>query len=109
MRLRWVARGTALLMFATFAAFFLGEHVNYSALNRTQAILMIAVFIALAGLVIGWHSELLGGTVNIAGVLAFYSIHFAARGSWPPRTFPLLALPGLLFLFCWWRDTQARR
>jgi hypothetical protein len=94
-------------MFALFAAFFIGQHVDFSAFNRIQTLLMITVAIAMAGMVLGWQSELLGGLLNVGGVLAFYTIHFAARASWPPPTFPLLAVPGLLYLIAWWCHTPA--
>jgi hypothetical protein len=94
-------------MLGLFAAFFLGQQADLSALNRIQTLLMIAVCIALAGMLVGWQSELLGGLLNVGGVLAFYTIHFAARASWPPPTFPLLAVPGLLFLISWWCHSPA--
>ncbi|HET8549126.1 MAG TPA: hypothetical protein VFL57_14010 [Bryobacteraceae bacterium] len=106
---RWVARAAALLTFTVFAAFFVGSEFNYYGLNRTQTVLLITACVALAGMPLGWRSELLGGALNIAGVLAFYTVHFAARGTWPRGSFPLLAIPGLLFLISWWRSTGSRR
>ena len=102
----WLARLTALLTFALFAAYFINGHFNYYGLNRTQAVLLVTAAVALAGLPLGWRSEALGGAVNVAGVLAFYSVHFAARGEVPGGNFPLLALPGILFLISWWWSTS---
>jgi hypothetical protein len=107
--LHWLARLTALLVFAVFTAYFVGGPFNFYGLNRTQTILLITAFVAIAGLPLGWRSEALGGALNIAGVLAFYTVHFAARGDLPGGNFPLVALPGILFLISWWRTTLPRR
>jgi hypothetical protein len=104
----WLARLTALLVFGLFVTYLAGGQFNYYGLNRTQTVLLITAAVALAGLPLGWRSEALGGTLNIAGVLAFYTVHIAARGELPGGNFPLLGLPGVLFLISWWNSTLAR-
>ena len=109
MILRWLARGTAIAIFALFELYFVSDQFSYYGLNRTQTVLLATACVPLLAMPIGWRSELLGGSLNIAGVLAFYSVHFAARGGWPQGSFGLLALPGILYLLSWWHATSRRR
>jgi hypothetical protein len=65
---------------------------------------MIALGISVLGVLAGWSSEFLGGTLNIAGLLAFYLLNFAIVGRFPSGVlFPMLIVPGVLYITCWWR------
>lgn len=49
------------------------------------------------GCVVLWRWELTGGVMNMAGIAAFYAVHYASVGSGPAGlALPALAVPGLL-------------
>ncbi len=103
--LRWVARGVAACMVGVFAMIAAGEGMQPSLLSRSEMLMFIALFVALAGMIVAWRHEGLGGAMSVAGVMSFYLLNFAATGRFPAGLFfPLLFVPGLLFLACWWRS-----
>jgi len=65
--------------------------------------LMVPFFVTRLGLLLGWRWEGLGGGLVVGGMAVFYLVHFAQTGFGQfPRgfAFPLIALPGVLFLVC---------
>jgi hypothetical protein len=103
--LRWVARGVGACTVGLFTMIAAGEGMQPLLLSRSEMLMFSALFVALAGLVIAWRHEGLGGAMSVAGVMAFYLLNFAARGRFPGGFFfPMMFLPGLLFLACWWRS-----
>jgi len=66
-----------------------------------------------AGYAIGWRSELLGGSLAIAGTAAFFAVYVLTFGTSPPPGIAALsfAVPGLLYLEAWRRERHgaARR
>lgn len=106
---RWLARGLAVCLFLFWGAFFV-EHVQewFIAPFPNHPPLKVCVSVAwhgllLAGLLIGWRRELTGClTVLIAGGVFFYG----AAGRMFPVFYGVMALPALLWLWCWW---QTRR
>ena len=103
--LRWMARGIGVCMVGFFVVFVAGEGLHPSLLSRSEVLMSVALFVALAGVVIAWRHEGLGGAMSVAGMLAFYLLNFTATGRWPGGfIFPLMFVPGLLFLACWWRS-----
>jgi hypothetical protein len=88
------------------AAFFIGEG-GFNPLKATmrESLLMVAFVITCAGLLLAWRFELTGALMTIGGMMLFYLIEFIATGrllmGW---AFPLIALPGLLHLFCVWQE-----
>ena len=102
--LRWLARLVGFGVVSVFVVFALGEGVVFGLLSRSELLMMTALGVSLAGVVAGWRSEIVGGTLNIGGMLAFYALNFAATGRIPAGPlFPLLMLPGVLYVICWWR------
>ena len=103
--LRWLARTLGGLMVAVLAVFAAGEGLHPLLMSHTEMLMLVALFVALAGLVLGWRHEGLGGALSVAGMLAFYTLNYTASGKWPGGfVFPFLFVPGLLFLVCWWRS-----
>jgi hypothetical protein len=101
---RWIGRILGVLLVGLFLLFMIGQGFNPLRLNGTEIPLASALFIALAGMLLVWRQELLGGTMVLAGMLAFYSINFAASGRLPGGSvFPLCFVPGILALVCWWK------
>jgi len=98
---RWTARLLALGMGGGIFLLAVGEGFNPARLTGPELILSVPFFVAWVGLWLGWRWEGLGGMLVVAGVLGFYLVHFAERGRFPAGwAFPLIALPGVLFLTC---------
>ncbi len=103
--LSWLARMTGACLVTVFVIFAMGEGMRPTLLSRSETLMFFALFVALAGIVIAWRHEGLGGAMSVAGMLAFYLLNFAVTRHWPRGLFfPLLFVPGLLFLACWWRS-----
>ena len=102
--LRWAARIAGALAAAFIAITFIGSGIGAgfgSLLHLTlrESLMMAAFFSVWLGLILGWWHELLGGSLTVGGMIAFYLLDIAFSGT-PPRgvVFPLIAAPGLLFL-----------
>jgi hypothetical protein len=103
--LRWLARLTGASLVAVFLIFAMGEGVRPLLLSRSEILMFFALFVALAGMVIAWRHEGLGGAMSVAGMIAFYLLNLAVTRHWPNGFFfPLMFVPGLLSLACWWRS-----
>jgi hypothetical protein len=101
--IRWLARLLA-AFFVGVVLLFLGAHLAEGGLHPLQlsaqeTVLMVFFFTTCIGMVVGWGCEVTGGIMVVVGVLSFYAIHLAATGRSPHGWFfPLMLLPGLLFL-----------
>jgi hypothetical protein len=105
--LRWLARLASLFVLAVFLSFLFGEGLDPARLSRTELLMTAALFVSLFGLVLGWTFELAGGALTIAGITAFYLMNYAATGRIPEGPLlPLAAIPGVLYLVCWWRHAR---
>lgn len=109
--MRWAARILSLVAIALF-----GLYLAQSGASRLSAMswtnpqglpLFIALLVALAGVLIAWRWELVGGIVTIVGAVAI--IAQTCLGSGPVMflcslffTLPLL-VAGVLYLICCWR------
>ena len=103
--LRWTARVVGSFTVALFTIFVAGEGLHPSLLTRTEMVIFVALFVTLAGLVVAWNHEGLGGAMSVSGLIAFYLLNFAASGRWPRGVIiPMMFIPGLLFLASWWRS-----
>ena len=61
-----------------------------------------------AGMVVAWWREGLGGSITVASLAAFYVLHTVTEGSLPKGwAWLVLAAPGLLFLWSWKRSRTA--
>jgi hypothetical protein len=108
--MRWVARILALVAVGLFVFFAveLGAKVLPTLSWGPQGIpLLVAVGVALAGVLVAWRWELVGGVMTVAGVAAIMAL--VCLGSGTDMLFcaflftlPLL-LAGGLFLACCWR------
>jgi len=57
------------------------------------------------GMMLAWRREGLGGGITVGSLVAFYMLHIATAGSLPKGwAWPILAVPGFLFLWCWKRS-----
>ena len=102
--LRWAGRALGLTGFA-FVAWFLvaqlltGEGPNPFRMTPTELALTATFFTAVAGMVVGWRWEVVGGVMIVAGMFLFLLVELAARGSLPGGwVLWTLPLPGVLYL-----------
>ena len=103
--LRWSARCIGSCTVALFTIFAAGEGMHPLLFTRSELLMFFALFVTLAGLIVAWNHEGLGGAMSVAGLIAFYLLNFAASGRWPRGLImPLMFIPGLLFLASWWRS-----
>jgi hypothetical protein len=108
--MRWIARILALVAVGLFVFFAveLGAKVFPTLSWGPQGIpLLVALVVALAGVLVAWRWELVGGLMTVAGVAAIMGL--VCLGSGIDMfycaflfTLPLL-LAGGLFLACCWR------
>jgi hypothetical protein len=113
--MRWTARVLALIAVGLFAYFIVefGAKVFPSlAWTQPQGIpLLIALILALAGVVIAWRWELIGGLIAVGCSAAIIALVCAGSGLDMALcafyfTLPLL-LAGALYLVCCWRTRRA--
>lgn len=99
---RWLARLGSLASLGLLLLFFFGEEMNLAVLTSSE--IWGLVFFPLGitvGMLLAWRWEVLGGSVTVLSLLAFYKVVYAANGRFPDGIwFFLFALPGFLFLFC---------
>jgi hypothetical protein len=115
--MRWAARVLALIavgLFVYFAVEFGARVFPSLAWTSPQGIpLLVALVLALAGVLIAWRWELAGGMIAVGCSAAI--IGLVCAGSGPDMflcalffTLPLL-LAGVLYLGCCWRTRRAAR
>lgn len=102
--IRWIARILAALIAAIIAFMFVGnaaaDGIGPLIKLTLRETLMMAAFVAVfLGLILGWKREKVGGWLVVVGMVLFYLFDFAFSGTFPRGGFfPLIALPGLLFI-----------
>ena len=112
--MRWTARILALLAVGLFVFFAieLGARVFPELGWGPQGIpLLIVVGIALAGVVVAWRWELVGGIMTVAGVAGIMALVCLGSGTDMLFCAFLFTLPllvaGALYLGCCWRTRMA--
>jgi peptidoglycan/LPS O-acetylase OafA/YrhL len=113
--MRWIARILALVAVGLFVFFAveMGAKVFPTLSWGPQGIpLLVALVVALAGVLIAWRWELVGGVMTVAGVAAIIALVCLGSGSDMFYcaflfTLPLL-LAGGLFLACCWRSREPK-
>jgi hypothetical protein len=107
---RWTARGLSVVSVGIVLLFVIGEGLDFSRFSA-HALTLFAFFPfgVCLGQIIAWRKPVLGGSLTIASVAAFYAIHWFSTSRLPNGyAFLLLASPSLLFLLSGllslWRD-----
>jgi hypothetical protein len=111
---RWAARAIALVVTALFAFFMIESGARLvPALSWTEPQgmpLFVVLLVAVAGLLLAWRREAVGGLMAVAGALVILALVYL--GSGPTMllgalffTLPLLAA-GCLFLGCWRSESE---
>ncbi len=92
---RWVACVLGTLAVMTFALFAFGLGLPpWAELNASFA----AVGVIIAGFLLMWWKDWLGGLISLAGLGWFQAMEIAANGHPAGGLFPLLILPGAFAL-----------
>ena len=98
--LRWSARALSVISIGVLLLFFIGEGFDPSEVSPRQwAALLLFPVIVVAGMVVAWRREGLGGGITVAALLTFYLYSFLMNGGLPRgAAFLILSAPGFLFL-----------
>jgi peptidoglycan/LPS O-acetylase OafA/YrhL len=99
---RWAARVLGLLVVGVVVVFAVGEGFDPRELQPGDQLPMVAFVTTLAGLLVAWKRELLGGLLVIGGMTAFGMVGVAAHGDWGwsgPVFWTILSL-GFVFAVC---------
>jgi hypothetical protein len=100
--LRWFARFWALVLAALVLGLAFGERFNPARLHNRELLLALPFFLAWVGLLLGWRWECLGGMLVLVGIAGFCLLHFLLVHRLPGLAFPVIAIPGLLYLVSWY-------
>ena len=96
--LRWTARGWSAATVVLVLAFIVGEGLKPSGRSGWLEFLLFPLGISL-GMILAWWDELLGGSITVGSLLAFYLVHRATAGTFPRGwAWLTFAAPGFLFL-----------
>jgi len=105
--LRWAARIIGAFVVLLIVAFAIGEGVP-NPLQQSIAVNLsfLALLVMLAGIVVAWKREEIGGALIIAGFGCFAAIN---RGVLMNAVFLPMLLTGLLFLLCSYAEKMVKR
>ena len=108
--LRWCARATSVLVLGFVAAFLIGNGLDLTALRPLEWTLMGLLAGTCLGLVLAWRWEGWGGALSLVCLGGFHLVQWASTGIWPGGwAFPVVALPGVLFVAARLRGFANRR
>ncbi len=115
--MRWVARLIGLAAAGLFVAFLvLSGALVFPALSWTdpQGVpLLVALVVAVAGVLVAWRWELTGALMTLGGALAIVALVCAGSGTDMLFCAFLFTLPllvaGALYLGCCWRKARVMR
>lgn len=110
---RWVARLLGVGLLAALALIFAGQGTllrggpPLHAMGFAGHALLLALGLALLGILLAWRWEGVGGLLIVASVLLLQSVDALAGGYWRASILdPLFYLTGLLFLWDWGRTAS---
>ena len=101
--MRWTARILSIASISLLLMFAVGERLSFAHFNAIELLQFLFFPVGIcAGMIIAWWKEGLGGVVSVVSLLVFYTINFAAKGSFP-RGWAFLAFsaPAVLFIISW--------
>ena len=98
---RWAARVLSLALSFLLILFFLGEGLATDDVAPAEFVGLLFFPVSLiAGFVVGWRNEILGGILSVLSTIGFYLVYgLLASGAIPDIfAFTVFTIPGLLFL-----------
>lgn len=97
--IRWVARVSGLALTAMACAFLIGEGFPNIAAQPLEVVLEFVAFgMMIAGFLLGWRWEGIGGGLALVGFVLFCSVELIVNAALPGGAIPLFAVPGILLL-----------
>ena len=102
--IRWAARLTGVGLVGVLVAFAVG-HGGLPDLSKAPAPVraeFAALALIVAGCLLGWRWEAVGGAVVVFGYIAFNVAELVTNGTFAGGLIPLLVIPGLLYLMAAW-------
>lgn len=102
--LRWFARICSIASIALILLFFVGEGFDFDKVAMKEWIgFLFFPLGVVAGMIIAWKHEGVGGAVSIVSLLGFYLIYGLLMSSrlWQGSAFIVFAIPAFLFFVYW--------
>ncbi len=101
--LEWIARGASIASITLLVLIFLGEAFQPLQISLQEWVgLIFFPTGVVAGMIIAWRKEAIGGVVTVASLVGFYLVYgYLLRNHIGGWFFLLFAAPGFLFLFHW--------
>jgi len=110
---RWIARILGVGLLAAVALLLAGQSTllrgapSLHTMGPAGHALLLALAVALLGVLLAWRWEGVGGLLIVASILLFQSVDALAGGYWRASVLdPLFYLTGLLFLWDWGRTAS---
>lgn len=100
---RWIARLGSLVSIFILALFVFGgqEELKFLSANEVLGFCLFPITVV-AGFLIAWKWELVGGLVSILGLIGFYLWNFASSGSLATGPwFIIFSSPAFVFFLAW--------
>ena len=104
--LEWIARGASVTSITVLIMIFLGEefHPSQISLQEWAGLIFFPIGVV-AGMIIAWRKEAIGGLMTVASLVSFYLVYgYLMRNHIGGWYFLAFAAPGFLFLFHWLLD-----
>lgn len=100
---RWLARLISIMLLALVIMLAFGEGFpSPFSLTSLEFVLFAALIIMLAGFLVAWKNEGLGGILILIGFLIFFITNYAGSNSFNLGIFFILfPVSGAMFVFCW--------
>jgi hypothetical protein len=100
--LRWTARILGTTLVGLVVLFAVGAGVRLQDFDVVTGSMMVGFLVALAGMLVLWRWELVGGMMVVVGMGGFYAIEYVSSGDLPGGwVLPVCFLPGVLALASW--------
>ena len=101
--LEWIARAASVASITLLVMLFLGEASHPSQISPEEwAGLIFFPIGVIAGMIIAWRKEAMGGFVTVASLVGFYLVYgYFLRNHIGGWFFLAFSAPGFLFLFHW--------
>jgi hypothetical protein len=99
--IRLLARSLAIVLAALLVMYAVEKGYDPRTVVLQDMLLATPFLISWFGMLAGWRWEAVGGLLNMFGVAAYYAAQIWISDTIPQGwLFPLLALPGFLYLLC---------
>ena len=101
--LEWIARAASVASITFLVMIFLGEAFHPSEISFQEWIGLVFFPVGVvAGMIIAWRKEAVGGFLTVASLICFYVVYgYLFRNHIGGWFFLAFAAPGFLFLFHW--------